>query len=144
MTERVPGKRRLRSTIVALVAASAMLIAPFCGRLCSSQNGCGAHAAAANSEDCHHEAGSVGSDSEATALASAKSCSQQDLPDAILASTETWSSFDRITAFAVTMQAIAAGVPLDVNLSILRPLWRASGHPPQASPPVTSTSVLRI
>ena len=152
MKERMAGNRDFRASCIAFVAMFAMLITPLCGRLCASANGCGAGVPIAQSEgrseECHHAAFSVPSESEVATLASAGSCNHQETLPAILSSNEKVLSPDegrtaawRSSAGQPTVAKWITKNGLGDGVHGLR--WRDSS-PPQATISVATTSVLRI
>ena len=128
---------------IAILTTLAMLIVPFCGRICAASTGCENGAAIADSaENCHHAAVSNRAGSGAD-LASAKSCHQHELPAVIRAEPKPPS------LLSVSASTVRSGIQqtkssvLDLVGRSVR--WRNNGDdPPQASLRGPTTSVLRI
>lgn len=145
MRKSVPIIRCRGAAWLANVTTLAVLIAPFCGRICTGSSDCHYSATIADSADnCHHAAASTPTDSESTtALASAHFCTRHELPAVLAEEQESLSSPDgstRIVLPSVALQTKYVGLD-----SVGRDAWwRDDGHPPQATLSAISTSVLRI
>jgi hypothetical protein len=144
MEDPVYSKRGPATACIAILTTLAVLIAPFCGRICASASGCENGTAIAGSADsCHHAVVSNRSQSEGFALASGKLCNPHDLP-AIVTSEQTLPSLLDTSTSTVLLFGIQYSKYLNLNLVVRVARWRDNVDPPPASLPATSTSVLRI
>jgi hypothetical protein len=129
----------------AIVTALAVLIAPFCGRICAASSGCENGTAMAESrESCHRTTVLTSSESGCTtAQASSRFCSQHELP-AVLVAEQKLSALLRSSTLAASLSGTAQTKYIAPDLIANNPGWRHDGHPTQAAVPSTDTSVLRI
>ena len=130
---------------VAIVTVLAVLIAPFCGRICAASSGCENGTAIAEShESCHHTTVLISSESEfTTALGSSRFCNQHELL-AVVVSEQELSSLLRSSTLAASLPEAEQTKYMAFDLNANNPGWRHDGNPPQAAVPATDTSVLRI
>jgi hypothetical protein len=142
MKDSVYRNRRVGTACIAILTTLAVLIVPFCGRICAASTGCENGAAIADSgESCHHGAVSNRSGS-GTDLASAKSCNQHELP-AVIGAEQKPSSLLSVSA-SIVPSGIQQTRSSDLDLVGHSARGRNNGDPPQASLPAPTTSVLRI
>jgi hypothetical protein len=123
----------------------AVLMVPFCGRICAASSDCAYGAAVVDSvDDCHHAAASTPSDSEsASALASAHFCARHELPAVLGAEQKLLSSPGTSSPF-VLLSVAQQTKYMGLDLVVRGASWRDNGHPPHSSFTAISTSVLRI
>jgi hypothetical protein len=134
--------RRAGTACIAIMTVLAVLLAPFCGRICSASGGCGSGAATGESVDsCHHAAVASRSGS-ITDLVSAKPCNQHGLP-AVINVEQKPSSLLSVSASTVRSEIQQTKCS---RLALVRhsARWRNNGNPPQTSISPTTTSILRI
>jgi hypothetical protein len=143
MRKSAPTIRRRGTAWLAIVTTLAVLIAPFCGRICRASSDCQYGAALVDSaESCHHASASTPSDSASTtALASAHFCTRHELPAVLGAEQELLSSPG---ASSLVPPAALQTKYMGFDLIARGAGWRDDGHPPQATLSAISTSVLRI
>jgi hypothetical protein len=135
--------RRTGAACIAIMTVLAMLLAPYCGRICSASGGCGNGAATGESVDsCHHAAVANGSGS-ITDLASAKPCNQRGLL-AVINVEQKPSSLLSVSTSSVLPSEIQQTNYSSLTLISHSARWRNNGDPPQTSLPPTTTSILRI
>jgi hypothetical protein len=130
---------------VAMVTMLAVLIAPFCGRICAASSGCENGTAIAESQQsCHHTTVLVSPESESTsALASSRFCNRHELP-AILIVEQKLPSLLRVSTLAASLFGTEQTKRMAQGLIANNPGLRHDRHPPQAAVPKPDTSVLRI
>jgi hypothetical protein len=130
---------------LAIVTALAVLIAPFCGRICTASSDCQYGAAIVDSaESCHHASASTPSDSESTtALAPVHFCARHQLP-AVLGAEQELLSSPGASSPAVLLPAAPQTNYMGLDVIARGVWWRDDGHPPQATLSAINTSVLRI
>jgi hypothetical protein len=145
MRKTAPTIRCRGTSWLAMVTTLALLIAPFCGRICAASSDCQYGAAIVDSTDnCHHTSASTPSESGSnTALASVHVCARHELPVVLGAEQELLSSPDTSSRLALPSVALQ---PKYVGLGLVGhdAWWRDDGHPPQATLSAITTSVLRI
>jgi hypothetical protein len=145
MRKTAPTIRCRGTAWLAIVTTLAVLIAPFCGRICRASSDCQYGAAIVDSaESCHHASASTPSDSESTtALASAHFCARHELPAVLGAEQELLSSPGASTP-AVLLPAALQTKYMGLDLIARGAWWRDDGHPPQVTLSAITASVLRI
>jgi hypothetical protein len=143
MKDSAHRNRRSGIACIAVLTTLAMLIAPFCGRICAASTGCENGQAIADSAESCHRAAVSNRAGWGTDLVSAKSCNQHELP-AIVSNEPKPSSLLRVTAFTVPSGIQQTkSIVLDLVGHSAR-CCNNGDDPPQAGLPGPTTSVLRI